>query len=193
MTVDEFLKENEIFTQTVIGHYNFFTKLKNERDMLNHEMSRRFGTCELIDETADDVHNSVDFAILQYSDFFTKMNEMLTKDLDPTLIEKVIGVSDTTAGGTTKNEGDNTSTNSERTYDDEEMTDTDKNVSVSNNTATSQSTGHSNAETTRTKGFTAGDANDIITLHLRNLYDEILTKVSNDIVIPIYENDFYAL
>ena len=186
MNVLEYLKTDEIFTDNVISLFDFFTKTETEREMLNHEFGKIFGHCSMSDELPIEVHNSVLFTLTKYADKYNKIHTALTQQLDPTLIEKTVGKSKDDTTATNKSESKNDTSNSERTYDDLEMTEISKDHGESGASSTTIGQNRNENETTRTRALTYEDSHKLIELHMTSLYDIILKDVGNDLVIPVY-------
>lgn len=186
MNVKEFLKNNEIFTDVILADYVFFDHTEKERKMLDHEIGKLYGRCGLSEETPEDVHASVDYTLYKYEDKYKSIHKALTDTIDPTIIE-IIEANTTSASNTTGESGGNSdTTNSERTYDDISMVEIAKDHSESKNNNKLNSSGTSQANSTRKRGLSYEDAQSLIRLHLQSLYDIIIEDVAKDLIIPVY-------
>ena len=186
MNVKEYLKTAEIFTEEVMADFTFFDHTAIEREMLDHEIGKIYGRCGLSEETPQDVHNSVKYTLYKYEDKYNNLHTALTQTIDPTLLETLNEQANSTGSGESHSNGDNTSTHSERTYDDISLVDVSKDKDISKGDARTSSTGLTTTESTRKRGMTYEDAEALIRLHMNSLYDIIIEDVANDLIIPVY-------
>ena len=186
MNVKEYLKTAEIFTEAVMADFTFFDHTVIEREMLDHEMGKIYGRCGLIEETPQDVHDSVKYTLYKYEDKYNKIHTALTQTIDPTLLETLNEQANSTASGQAHSEGKNTIKHKERTYDDISLSEVSEDGDDHNGDTNSSSTGLTTTESTRKRGMTYEDAEALIRLHMNSLYDIIIEDVANDLIIPVY-------
>ena len=159
LNTSEFYQKNEkVFTEEVLQKYSFIDDVKAETEMLNFMFLDKYGECEITSENTVQASRAVNFVLYKlqaylqsvYDAIQTQFNPLITSDVKD-ITEKNESNTDTTTYNSkvdtkTKQEftPESTTTTSERTFDNNTLTDTTK---VKNNgkdttDATNSTTNH---------------------------------------------------
>ena len=215
----EFYQKNEkVFTEEVLQKYSFIDDVKAETEMLNFMFLDKYGECEITAENTAQASRAVNFVLYKlqaylqsvYDAIATQFNPLITSDMKD-ITETSGNNADTTTYNSkvdvkTKQEftPNNTTTTSERTFDNNTLADTSqikntgKDTTDATNGTTSSGTNNVkhtfNSKDTHTKtGFDGIDYEKAIRSIYEtkeiNLYEIILREVFDDICVPIYHFD----
>ena len=219
LNTSEFYQKNEkVFTEEVLQKYSFIDDVKAETEMLNFMFLDKYGECEITAENTIQASRAVNFVLYKLQAYLQSVYEAIATQFNPLITSDVKDITERTGNNVdlttynskvdvkTKQEytPGSTTTTSERTFDNNTLTDTTqiknggKDTTDGNNGTTRSGTDEMkhtfNTKDIHTKtGFDGIDYEKAIRSMYEtkqiNLYEIILREVFDDICVPIYHFD----
>lgn len=215
----EFYNNNEkVFTEEVLQKYSFIDDVKAETEMLNFFFLDKYAECEITTENTAKAAVSADMVLYKMQTYLQSVYDAISTQFNPLITSDVKDITEKTGENVdlttynskvdvkTKQEftPDSTTTTSERTFDNNTLTDTTqiknsgKDTTKGDNGTTRSGTDelkHTfNTKDTHTRtGFDGIDyekaIRSIYEAKQINLYEIILKEVFDVICVPIYHFD----
>lgn len=219
MKTFEFYKNNEkVFTEEVLQKYSFIDDVKAETEMLNFFFLDKYAECEITTENTAKAAVSADMVLYKMQAYLQSVYDAISTQFNPLITSDVKDITeksgenidlttyDSKVDVETKQEftPDSTTTTSERTFDNNTLTDTTQ-IKNSGKDTTEGTNGTTRSGTDELKhtfntkdihtkiGFDSIDyekaIRSIYEAKQINLYEIILKEVFDVICVPIYHFD----
>lgn len=217
-TLEFYEKDEKVFTEEILQKYSFIDDVKAETEMLNFFFLDKYAECEITTENTLQASRSADFVLYKLQTYLQSVYDAIKTQFNPLLTSDITDVIEKTGTNTdlteydsnintetsTTNTPGSTTTTSERTFDNDTLTDTQsiKNTGedkTEGTNDTSKTGSDTMTHTFNTKdihkktGFDGIDYEKAIRSIYEskqvNLYEIILQEVFDVICVPIYHFD----